>query len=287
MRPAAVAAAWAIPVGNYPMQKSCLLTGLVAITLSAGAAAAQPPGFTDSSANTTSTAPLALHSSLRADRDTSAVYSAAAQYYIESVAFDATYDSRISDGPIPTPVLLISDGTSSIASYNPSIITTPIDIDYDRQEHPEDWPAWRRSNGVAQIQESNGWRQVHYPYEVGALPSGTRLSGTFEHRRDATVGTTAASSADYRFRFYADGTYESCTSTLVVVPAVPTIKREYTRFRGRYKVDGYTITITNDADSSTSSAPFFYDPERPTRLWIGSDHYPAPSDNLSDICRKL
>jgi hypothetical protein len=74
---------------------------------------------------------------------------------------------------------------------------------------------------------------------------------------------------------------------LVVVPAIPSIKREYTRFSGRYTVDGYTITITDDADSSSGIAPFFYDPQRPTRLWIGSDHYPAPSDNLSDICRKL
>lgn len=213
----------------------------------------------------------------------STTYSARAPYYILSVAFDAKYDSRISNGPIPTPVLLLSEG---IASFDPSLITVPTDIDYDRQEHPENWPSWRRANGQVQILEQNSWQAMHYPYEVAPLAANTALIGTFEHRRDSAVGTTAASAVDFRFRFYANGTYEFCESTIVIIPAIPTIDREYTRESGTYTTDGYTLTL-NNTEGGTETMPLFYDPERPTRLWLGVNHYPNPSDNLTDICRKL
>jgi hypothetical protein len=217
--------------------------------------------------------------------ESSAVYSAPAPYYVESVAFDAVSDRRISNDPVPVPVLLLTD---NVASYNADLLITPTDIDNERVQHPGDWPAWRRTNGTVQILRQNTWSNVFYQqYELAPLAVDTRFYGLFEHRRDDILDTGIATTQDFRYRFYSDGTYDTCAASKVVIPNVPGIQRKNERKSGRYTVDGYRITLSNAADATSETLPFFYDPQYPTSLWLGSNPYPTPSDNLTEICRPL
>lgn len=258
------------PVLEPEMRTSDLLATFMTLALGVGCAAEQELELSGASA--------ALSS------ESSAVYNAPAPYYIESVALDAAYDRRISNGPIPVPVLLLSD---NVASYNTDLLITPTDIDSERVQHPGDWPAWRRTNAGVQILRQNTWTTVYYQDEVAPLAVDARFSGQFEHRRDdiLEIGTTIT--VDIRYWFYSDGTYATCESGKVVVPGVPGIQRKQEQKSGRYHVDGYRITLSNAADGTSETLPFFYDPQHPTYFWLGSNHYPMPSDNLSSICRSL
>lgn len=53
---------------------------------------------------------------------------------------------------------------------------------------------------------------------------------------------------------------------------------------GTYEVDGYTIRLTY-ATGGSETFPFFYDPAVPSRVWIGSDHYPVNNPSGA-ICIK-
>lgn len=204
---------------------------------------------------------------------------------IESVGFYDRYDQNaVPAGPIPTPLLLYKGG---LASRNIGLVLNPIDIAYDRVEHPEAWPAWRRGGAGIELETANGWTELHYPFECRPLAKGTKLAGTFQYFRDAYVAENAAVKIIDRYRFKDDGTFETCKSThTVVASSFPIIDNKKEPFEGNYEIDGYKLRLTYD-DGTTEQRAFFYDPMRPTRLWLGTAHYPTPTEDISEICAPL
>jgi hypothetical protein len=193
---------------------------------------------------------------------------------IESVGFEQVEDA-------PAPFLLFKAG---YGSFNAGQIVQPIDIDYDLVEHPQAWPAWRRTPEGVERQTANGWLPLTYKYECAALPKGTTLSGMFEERLSATVGGGVASRQwVIRYRFSADGTFETCDAQKTAIVATGSVKTEYSQVRGTYEIDGYAIVFTRE-DGTQVAKPFFYDPARPTRLWIDRGYFPAPSTTNTAIC---
>lgn len=186
---------------------------------------------------------------------------------IASVAFD-----HIENRPVP--VLLFAGG---YASYNVSQIVKPIDIAYDLVEHPASWPLWRRGPMGVELQTPSGWKTLLYKYECGPLPVGTKLAGTFEVRGSVTAGAEAARKWVNRYRFAADGTFEYCdmtTTAIVVLGSVETVKTEH---RGTYELDGYKVQFALEGAGGGTHA-LFYDPVRPTRLWLNRAHYTQVAD---------
>jgi hypothetical protein len=182
------------------------------------------------------------------------------------------------------PVLLYKGG---LASFNTELVTNPIDIAYDFVEHPQDWPAWRRNAaGTVELQRGGVWGTPEYSYEVKPLPKGTTLAGTFNWGRDTAIGTDAAVKFVFRYRFKADGTFERCKSTVTAIPAIPSITRKQEPFSGKYEIDGYKLKLTYDTGGE-DTIPFFYDPTRPTRLWLGPNHYPVVEQDIPEICIAL
>ena len=110
-----------------------------------------------------------------------------------------------------------------------------------------------------------------------------RSRAHFNFLSDRAVGDTAAVKTIYRFRFKQDGTFETCKSLLTVVPAVPTIQRTYESKTGNYEVDGYKIHLTYN-EGGEDLYPFFFDPARPSRLWLGFNYYPTPTNDVPEIC---
>ncbi|MFM2418968.1 MAG: hypothetical protein RL385_3691, partial [Pseudomonadota bacterium] len=127
---------------------------------------------------------------------------------VEVVAFERSRAQH------PIPVLLFQGG---YASYNVGQLVKPIDIAYDVVEHPESWPVWRRTATGLEIEGSSGFVPFDYSYTCSALPRGTTLSGMFEYTSSTTIGTDAGVFEVERYRFAADGTYESCNMTQTVI----------------------------------------------------------------------
>lgn len=192
---------------------------------------------------------------------------------IQAVGFDLSNDA-------PVPVLLFKAG---YASYNAWQIVAPIDIAYDLVEHPMAWPAWRRTSTGVELQNGNGWAALPYKYECSALPKGTTVSGTFEQRTSTTAGTLAARQWVRRYRFTAEGTFESCEAEKTAIVATGSITTKYTQAKGSYEIDGYTLLLKHD-DGRLDPRPFFYDPMRPTRLWINRAYLPVPAKDNPAIC---
>jgi hypothetical protein len=193
---------------------------------------------------------------------------------VEVVAFERSRAQH------PIPVLLFQGG---YASYNVGQLVKPIDIAYDVVEHPESWPVWRRTATGLEIEGSSGFVPFDYSYTCSALPRGTTLSGMFEYTSSTTIGTDAGVFEVERYRFAADGTYESCNMTQTVIVVSGTISNKRTQRKGRYVIDGYTIRLTND-DGTSAFMPFFYDPNRTTRLWIEKTNYVTPTKTPTTLC---
>lgn len=193
---------------------------------------------------------------------------------IESVAFEDV------DG-VPEPFLLFKAG---YGSFNVEQIVHPIDIAYDLVEHPQAWPAWRRTPQGVERQTANGWLPLTYKYECAPLPEGTTLNGVFEERLSAVVGGGVASRQwVIRYRFSDDGSFEVCDAQKTAIVATGSVKTQYTQAKGTYEIDGYTIRFTRD-DGTEVAQPFFFDPNRPTRVWIDRGHFPIPKAANSAIC---
>jgi hypothetical protein len=198
---------------------------------------------------------------------------------IESVAFDQSTNNRKE----PIPVLLYSGG---YASYNASLIVKPIDIAYDVVEHPDDWPAWRRGPEQVELNGGDGWRQVRYAYECKALAKGTRFEGTFERYVENIADPSLGGNVHRtRIRFAKDGTFEFCDATEVIVVVTGTIKNTAEPKAGTYEVDGLTVHL-KWTDGTTEDDPLFYDPMRPTRVWLGRAFYENPKAENAEICVK-
>ncbi|MEY4513407.1 MAG: hypothetical protein RLZZ450_5529 [Pseudomonadota bacterium] len=193
---------------------------------------------------------------------------------IDSVGFDQ------SKGGFPIPVLLFHGG---YASFNVEQIVKPIDIAYDVVEHPSAWPTWRRDAMGIALKYTNDWTPLMYKYECTSLAKGTTLAGTFQRRTDTVIGSEAAVQAIQRYRFAANGTFETCKVTKTAIVALGRISTEREPLHGTYEIDGYKIRFVY-SDGTSATLPFFYDPMRPTRVWVGREPFPNPTTVDAAIC---
>lgn len=86
-----------------------------------------------------------------------------------------------------------------------------------------------------------------------------------------------------RYRFAADGTVDSCEAKEVIVVATGTIKNTTDPKHGSYHIDGYAVHLEYE-DGTKLDLPFFYDPNRPTRMWLGRNFYEKPKTENAEIC---
>lgn len=193
---------------------------------------------------------------------------------IETVGFDQ------SQGGFPVPVLLFQGG---YASFNVEQIVKPIDIAYDVVEHPSEWPAWHRTAMGVELKYSAGWKPLMYKYECASLPKGTTLAGTFQRRTDTVVGSEIAVQTIARYRFAVDGTFETCKVTTTAIVSPGRVSTDRAALHGTYEIDGYKVRFAY-SDGTSTTVPFFYDPMRPTRLWVDREPFPNPTVVETAIC---
>jgi hypothetical protein len=194
---------------------------------------------------------------------------------IAAVGFDQSNKQQ------PLPLLLYKGG---YASFNVDLVVRPIDIAYDVVEHPLDWPQWRRTPTGLERKVKDEWKPLQYEFECKALPPNSRVNGLFERYVanivDPSIGGVATRT---RYSFRPDGTFASCEAKTTILVTAGSRRNEQTPHTGTYTIDGFTLRL-NYQEGGGASFPFFYDPARPTRVWIEKGYYPTTSEKPTELC---
>jgi hypothetical protein len=167
--------------------------------------------------------------------------------------FGNSYVDRNSD-----TYLLLKDGTA----YNYNWGFTPQDFNaaYSKREEPKNWEHWQRKNGSYVLTDSTGKQtDLNYFSRINPLPKGSKLNRSYDY---LTVRATSQSSS--LLGFNADGTFLTTNSTplvggLVANGSVYSTPPDSSQTKGRYEIDGYTLTFTTS--DGRISRMFFGIPE--------------------------
>jgi hypothetical protein len=168
---------------------------------------------------------------------------------IEGVYFNQTVQNRM-DGFGNSYVdrnsetyLLLKDG--SAYAYDWSFTPQDFNAAYSKREEPKNWERWQRKNGSYVLTDSAGKQTDLSDFSrINPLPKGSRLSRSYDY---LTVRATSQSSS--LLGFEADGTFLTTNSTplvggLVANGSVYSTPPDSSQTKGRYEIDGYTLTFT-------------------------------------------
>jgi hypothetical protein len=201
---------------------------------------------------------------------------------IEGVYFNQTVQNRM-DGFGNSYVdrnsetyLLLKDGSAN--AYDWSFTPQDFNAAYSKREEPKNWERWQRKNGSYVLTDSAG-RQTDLSdfSRIKPLPKGSRLSRSYDY---LTVRATSQSSR--LLGFEADGTFLTTNSTplvggLVANGSVYSTPPDSKQTKGRYEIDGYTLTFTT-SDGRVSRMffgipEFEKNPKNPEWIYFGGVLY--------------
>jgi hypothetical protein len=183
---------------------------------------------------------------------------------IEAVYFKQTVQNRM-DGfgnmyvdRNEDTYLLLKDGTA----HNYSWSFTPQDFNaaYSKREEPKNWERWQRKNGDYVLIDSTGGRtDLHDFSRVLPMPKGSKLNHYYHY-----LTVNATSQVNRGIGFKADGSFATDTSVplaggLVAGGSVYSTPPDSSETKGRYEIDGYTLTFTTS--DGRVSRMFFGIPE--------------------------
>lgn len=197
----------------------------------------------------------------------SAPHAAAQPPTIETVAIVRSTTAGVGGAPMlrERAFILFRDGRVTRA-----LSTPPEHLPAAGQSagRSSDWGRWQLLGGSLQIQWNDG-RQARYATWYRGRPgrSGETLSGVYRSLRGGGAPAGQAVAVAARLQFQADGSYSSDTQVGATAPGVGGAARG--AGRGRYRIDGYTITMT-DAGGRTTRSTFYVFPDGPSMIGIGS-----------------
>jgi hypothetical protein len=170
---------------------------------------------------------------------------------LEGVYFNQTAENRM-DGFGNLSVerrsetyLLLKDGSA----YRYTWSFTPQDFNaaYAKHEQPNEWQRWTRKSGNYQLTDSQGRTTSLSNFSrINPVPKGSRWKRTYDY-----LTVNAASQNKVFLEFNLDGTFVTTSTTPLVggfvaegyVSSTPPASNES---RGRYEIDGYTLTFKTD-----------------------------------------
>ena len=167
---------------------------------------------------------------------------------IEGVYFKQTVQNRMDGfGNIyvdrnEDTYLLLKDG--SAYSYDWSFTPQDFNAAYSKLEEPKNWERWTRENGEYELKDSAGSRTDLSDFsKILALPKGSRLGRSYDY-----LTVNASSQRSSLLTFKADGSFVTTNSTplaggLVVDGTVYSTPPASSETKGRYEIDGYTLTF--------------------------------------------
>ncbi len=201
---------------------------------------------------------------------------------IEGVYFNQTAENRLDGfGNISVDrnsetYLLLKDGSA----YNYDWGFTPQDFNvaYAKREQPNEWKRWTRKSGSLLLTDSQGRTTNLSDFSrIKPMPKGSRLGRSYDY---LTVNATSQNKVFLEFNL--DGTFVTTSTTPLVggfvadgfVSATPPASSES---RGRYEIDGYTLTFKT-ADGRVSRTffgvpDFEKNPKNPEWIFFGGRLY--------------
>lgn len=197
---------------------------------------------------------------------------------IDSFGFDSAAAMGIG-GFITTriyPVVLFKNGD---VLTDVEGLSYPGGLEAHRRAKPKDWGKWRRAGTTIEIMGSKGWEKLSFPTTYSTLPPDLRLNGLYRHlggTGNIAVGGSDAVTAFTDYTFFPDGriirgggsgaqAQGGDVSTVIAATAPGR--------RGRYRIDGLTLTITYD-DGRTESQIIVTDPKDPKgAIWLNGVGY--------------
>jgi hypothetical protein len=201
---------------------------------------------------------------------------------IEGVYFNQTVQNRM-DGfgnmyvdRNEDTYLLLKDGTA----HNYSWTFTPQDFNaaYSKREEPKNWERWQRKNGDYVLIDSTGGRtDLHDFSRVLPMPKGSKLNHYYHY-----LTVNATSQVNRGIGFKADGSFTTDTSVplaggLVAGGSVYSTPPDSSQTKGRYEIDGYTLTFTtSDGRVSRMFVGIFEyekNPKNPEWIYFGGILY--------------
>lgn len=192
---------------------------------------------------------------------------------LENLYLHLEYRAGVGGGVYPNyvPYLFLKDGTvTDDLSYYPTSVN---DIAAWRRRDPRGWGKWTRSGGVISIQWDDARRKAdrwEKWVETRAGAPGKTLTGTY---RSISGGGNTALGGDAMvvawglYEFFADGTVVVGGGASSSNSTVTTGARRAEQ-RARYRIDGYTITLTFAGGRSERQWFYLY-PDSDGALGIG------------------
>jgi hypothetical protein len=174
------------------------------------------------------------------------------------------------------PVVLMKSGE---ALTDVRGLAAPGGLEAHKRANPQDWTRWRREGGKLELQKKKGWEALPFQTTYAQLPGDLKLEGLYRDLEGAgTVGAGGTQSVTVydQYRFGPDGSVERTGGAGSAAEAgdasVATSMRRAPR-RGRYTVDGLTLTIRYD-DGSSEQRILIADPKDPgTAIWLDGAGY--------------
>jgi hypothetical protein len=183
---------------------------------------------------------------------------------IEGVYFNQTVQNRM-DGFGNSYVdrnsetyLLLKDG--SAYAYDWSFTPADFNAAYSKREEPKSWERWQRKNGSYVLTDGSGKHTDLSDFSrINAVPKGLRLKNSYDY-----LSVRATSQSSSLLGFNADGTFVTTNSTplvggLVANSYVASTPPDSSQTKGRYEINGYTLTFTTS--DGRVSRMFFGIPE--------------------------
>lgn len=164
-----------------------------------------------------------------------------------------------SQGGDPVPFWLYRGG---FAPLDNKVLPIAADAVRHHAANPDLWTRWRRTSAGVERKVDSGWKQLAYDIEYVALPTGTKLNGTFS--QDVVIGSTAG--VQTRYRFAPDGSFAACKLTVF---ATGSIRPEHILRRGTYEVDGFVVRLRGTSGTNETES-IVYDPARPGSAWVNN-----------------
>jgi hypothetical protein len=174
------------------------------------------------------------------------------------------------------PIVLFRDGT---ALTDIKALSNPSGLARHRQTDAEAWVRWRRNGSKVELQKAKGWTALPFQQTYARLPADFRLDGLYRRiTGSGTIVSGGTQSATFvsEYRFWRNGTVlrggaagatgSMGDSSTVVATAQPDA-------RGRYRVEGLTLSIVYD-DGSRESRLLVADPtDAKTAIWLDGSGY--------------
>ncbi len=198
---------------------------------------------------------------------------------IDSFGFDTRMTMGIGGFLTTTayPIVLFRDGQ---ALKDIEALSFAGGLQAHQRANPKDWTRWRRSGSEVQIINTKGeWEKLAFSKTYGMLPAGFRLDGFFRSLSGAGTVAVGGSDSVAAWRSYAfsknglvvrgggAGAYAAVSGGSTAVSSIAPSQR------GRYRIDGITLSITYD-DGSSESRLIVTDPKDPTgAIWLDGIGY--------------